>query len=336
MLADEFDAGTGREALDLAEALVLDEVRAHVLITNGTGRVMTGDPEGIADIRRGLEIALAGNFLFAAIRGYSNIAHVSQGTNGDLHEGLRFALEAEKVAQRLGTKAGLRWTSGALTGFWFEMGDWDRCARTADEFLAESAALGPHYYDSYVRCARAWMRLARGDAEGALSDQAELLISARQAKDPQTLYPALGVSAYLLADAGRAGEGRRILAELFATGTADLGTLFVSFTDCLLAAEILGCRDEARRWLGAQPSSPWFAAARALADQEFVRAADSLDSMGAARSAALARLRAAQELIAEGRQAEADDQLQQALSFFRSVGATRFIRDGEGLLAASA
>jgi len=58
--------------------------------------------------------------------------------------------------------------------------------------------------------------------------------------------------------------------------------------------------------------------------------------MGAARSAALARLRAAQELIAEGRQAEADDQLRQALGFFRSVGATRFIRDGEGLLAASA
>ena len=336
MLADEADAETGREALELAEALGLDEVRAHVLITNGTGRVMAGDPKGIADIRRGLEIALAGNFLFVAIRGYSNLAHVTQSMNGDLHEGLRLALEAQRVAQRLGTKGALRWTSGALTGFWFEMGDWDRCARTADEFLAESAALGPHYYDSYVRSARAWIRLARGDVEGALSDQAELLISARQAKDPQTLYPALGVSAYLLADAGRADDGRRILAELFATGTVNLSTLFVSFTDCLLAAEILGWRDEARRWLGAPPRSPWFAAARALTDQEFVRAADSLGSMGAARSAALARLRAAQELMAEGRQAEADDQLQQALGFFRSVGATRFIRDGEGLLPASA
>jgi len=216
------------------------------------------------------------------------------------------------------------------------MGDWDRCARTADGFLAESAALGPHYYDSYVRSASAWIRLARGDVDGALSDQAELLISARQAKDPQTLYPALGVSAYLLAVAGRADEGRRILAELFATGTADLSSLFVSFTDCLLAAEILGCRDEAKQWLGTPPSSPWFAAARALADQEFVRAADSLGSMGAPRSAALARLRAAQELMANGRQAEAGEQLQQALGFFRAVGATRFIREGEGLLAASA
>jgi len=336
MLADEFDAETGREALELAEALGLDEVRASVLITNGTGRVIAGDPDGVADIRRGLEIALAGNFLFSAVRGYSNLAHVVQGVHGDLHEGLRLALEAEKVAHRSGAKSGLRWTSGALIGFWFEMGDWDRCAPAAEGFLAESAALGPHYYDSYVRSARAWMRLARGDAEGALADQAELLVSARQAKDPQTLYPALGVAAYLLAAAGRADEARRILAELFAAGTADLSNLFVSFTDCLLAAEILGCQDEAQRWLGASRDSPWLAAARALAGQELVRAADSLGSMGAARSAALARLRAAQELIAKGGRAEADDQLRQALGFFRSVGATRFIREGEGLLAASA
>jgi hypothetical protein len=336
MLADEFDAETGREALELAETLGLDEVRAQVLITNGTGRVITGDPQGIADVRRGLEIALAGNFLFAAIRGYSNLAHVTQGMDGDLHKGLRLALEAEKVAQRLGTKGGLRWTSGALTGFWFEMGDWDRCARTADEFLAESAALGPHYYDSYVRSARAWMRLARGDVQAALADQAELLTSARQAKDPQTLYPALGVSAYLLTVAGRADEGRRILAELFTAGTADLSNLFVSFTDCLLAAEILGCQDEAQRWLGASPDSPWLAAARALADRQFVQAADLLGSMGATRSAALARLRAAQELVAQGRPAEAGDHLRQALGFFRSVRAARFIREGEGLLAESA
>ncbi len=58
--------------------------------------------------------------------------------------------------------------------------------------------------------------------------------------------------------------------------------------------------------------------------------------MGAARSAALARLRAGRELTRTGRRAEADDQLRQALAFFRSVAATRFIREAEALLAASA
>ena len=295
-----------------------------------------GDSQSTADIKRGLEIALAGNILFAAIRGYSNLAHTAESVDGDLREGLRLALEAEKVAQRFGTKAGLRWTRGTIIGFWFELGDWDQCARAADEFLAESAALGPHYYDAYVRGSRSWLRLARGDVEAALEDQKELLISARQAKDPQILHPALAVSAYVLAAAGRADEGQRILDELLAAGTAVLSDLFVSFTDCILAAEILGRRDEARRWLGARSNSPWFAAARALADQEFVRAAESLDSMGAARSAALARLRAAQELVKTGRQADVDNQLRHALNFFRSVGATRFIREGEALLAASA
>jgi len=336
MLADEFDVQTGLEALELAEALELDEVRAHVLITTGTGRALSGDPQGTADVKRGLEIALAGNFLSAAVRGYTNLAHAAQSVDGDLREGLRLALEAEKVAQRFGTKAMLRWTRGTIIGFWFELGNWDQCARAADEFLTESAALGPHYYDAYVRCSRSWLRLARGDVEAALEDQAELLISARQAKDPQVLHPALGVSAYLLAAADRADEGQRILAELFAAGTADLSTLFVSFTDCVLAAEILGRRDEARRWLGTPRNSPWFAAARALIDQEFVRAAESFDSMGAARSAALARLRAAQELVKTGRPAELDNQLRPALNFFRSVGATRFIREAEVLLAASA
>jgi hypothetical protein len=58
--------------------------------------------------------------------------------------------------------------------------------------------------------------------------------------------------------------------------------------------------------------------------------------MGAARSAAFARLRAAEALVKAGRRAEADEQLHQALTFFHSVGATRYVREGEALLAASA
>lgn len=98
----------------------------------------------------------------------------------------------------------------------------------------------------------------------------------------------------------------------------------------------LGRRDEARQWLSTWRDSAWTAGARQLADQEFVAAAESLDSMGAARSAALARLRAAEKLARTGRRAEADDQLRQGLKFFRSVDTTRFIREAEALLAASA
>jgi hypothetical protein len=240
------------------------------------------------------------------------------------------------VAQRLGTRATLRLTRARLVAFWFEPGNWDKCAPAADEFLADSAALGPHYHDAYIRCCRSWMRLARGDARAALADQREALVSGRQAKDPQVLYPVMGFSAYLLAAAGRADEAQPILSELFGTGTADLSCAGESSTDCVLAAEMLGRRDEARQWLGTRCDSPWFVAARALADRKFVAAAELLASMGAARSAALARLRAVQELIRTDGPAEDDDQLQPALDFFRSVDAARFIREAESLLAGSA
>jgi tetratricopeptide (TPR) repeat protein len=335
MVADEFDAQIAQEALDLAEQLGLAEVRAHVLITAGAARAIAGDPGGKADIQRGLDIALAGNFLAAAVRGYSNLSR-SHYVDGDLPEALRLALEAEKVAQRFGAKASVRWTRGVLIFFWLELGDWDKCAPAADEFLAESAALGPHYWDTGIRNCRAWMQLARGDTEAALQDQRKSLISGRLAKDPQVLVPALAGSAYLLALAGRADEAQPILSELFGISAAEVGSLDEASTDCVLAAEILGHRDHARRWLSSWRDSPWSAAARKLADQEFVQSAESLDSMGAARSAALARLRAAQELTRTGRRAEADDQLRRALSFFRSVDATRFIRQAEELLAASA
>jgi hypothetical protein len=48
------------------------------------------------------------------------------------------------------------------------------------------------------------------------------------------------------------------------------------------------------------------------------------------------RIRAAEQLLAGGRRAEADVQLRKALAFWRSVGGTRYIREAESLLPASA
>jgi hypothetical protein len=48
------------------------------------------------------------------------------------------------------------------------------------------------------------------------------------------------------------------------------------------------------------------------------------------------RLRAAEQMVEQGRRAEADEHLRRSLTFWRSVGATRYVREGEALLAASA
>jgi hypothetical protein len=53
-------------------------------------------------------------------------------------------------------------------------------------------------------------------------------------------------------------------------------------------------------------------------------------------AAARVRLRAAETLAAQGHRIEANEQLDKALAFYRSVGATRYIREAEALVAATA
>jgi hypothetical protein len=52
-------------------------------------------------------------------------------------------------------------------------------------------------------------------------------------------------------------------------------------------------------------------------------------------AAARVRLSAAERLIQDGRHAQASEQLDKALTFYRSVRATRYIRQAEQLLAAA-
>ena len=60
-----------------------------------------------------------------------------------------------------------------------------------------------------------------------------------------------------------------------------------------------------------------------------------LDEIGIPFAAADARVLAAQQLEAEGRRREAAEHLEQALAFYRPVGATRSLRECERLLAAA-
>jgi class 3 adenylate cyclase len=329
-LAGEFDSAEASEALDLAERFGLDEIRAHALMTLATGRIHAGDLGGRADAERGLEIALAGNLLPAAVRAYSILATLAD-AEGNLREALRLGLEAEKVSTRLG-EASLRWTRGNLISLWLELGEWDECRSAADEFLAQSQSGTPHYHDSSALRARAFLRAAHGDVDGALNDAAAGLARAREVKDPQVLYPALGASAFVYTDAGRRAEASRLFDEL-ASARADAFSFEVA--DIIWAADRLDRSDEVRAALPTR-DTPWLQAARAVLGREFERAGDVFDSMGAARCSALARLRAAERLAEAGKRTEADDQLRAALVFWRGVGATRYVRKGEALLAASA
>jgi hypothetical protein len=82
--------------------------------------------------------------------------------------------------------------------------------------------------------------------------------------------------------------------------------------------------------------SRWLDAGHQFALGRYEEAADTFADMGARTQEAYSRLRAAERLVEQGRRAEADAPLQRALAFYRSVGATPYVREGEALLAKTA
>jgi tetratricopeptide (TPR) repeat protein len=321
----------GQQALRMAEAVGLDELRAHALNNVGIGKMQLGDTSGIADLERSVEISLAARSPEAG-RALNNLG-AALAAFGDLRRSVHCYGEATRVGEDLGAMLTARFSRAMRVGGLMATGDWNEGLRRADEHVAEIEAGAPSYAEAGVRRFRAKARFARGDVRGALDELARMLEVARQARDPQVFVPALATAARMYTELGRYEEARPLAEELLRElkGKTEWRVL-----DLTWVAERLGCAGELRAFLEALPYPKWRRACLAILDRDFEAAADVLHEMGALEFEAEARLRAAERLVPEGRRAEADDQLQRSLAFWRSVGATRYIAEGEALLAASA
>ena len=323
----------GLDALAMAEGLGLDEVYVHSLTNVGTARANSGDMGGVDDLRRSLEVGLASS-PNETLRAYNNLADVLAGV-GELGEAAELWERGHELARKLGIATFDRWFRGLAPAMAYLTGDWDTSARLADEFLREIDTGSPHYLESACRVTRGRVRLARGDTTGALADASAALSAARRAQDPQALAPPLSFTARILAGEGRLEEAAPHADELVAIATRggfDPGHDWPDFAEVLLA---LARGDELRMLLGPARDTLWVAAARHVAAGELAAAADVYGEMGSLPDEAYARLSAVKALVSAGRRADADEQLARALGFFRSVGAARYVREGEALLAAA-
>jgi hypothetical protein len=213
------------------------------------------------------------------------------------------------------------------------LGEWDECLRLADAFIAECEAGVPHYHEGQVRLARAALRLARDDTDGARADDSRAVAHARETGSPQTLMPALGNALRLQLELGDVTLARERADELLSYYRRGRVGLY-AYVDLAWGANELGRTSEVRAVLnGLRRSSRWIAPARALLDEDFVSAADLFGEMGATAEEALARSKAAKGLLAEGRRDDAETQMAQSVAFWRSVGAVRYITEAETLLA---
>jgi tetratricopeptide (TPR) repeat protein len=337
MLAGDRDDAIrlGREALGMAEELGIDELRAHALNNIGTSRLAKGDRGGLEDLEQSLAIAVAANSP-ESVRAYGNLASNFVDL-GDLDRAFATNEEGLKAAERFGLVDLVKWQTAELTWQPYIEGRWDDALRRVDELIADFEA-DPFWMETPLRWLRGRMRLARGDQEGALADAERTMELARVAKDPQVLWPALafGARAVLPVDARQAdGLLTEILSDWHAKNLTSSGSESEWLADLAVVVPPLDRQAEFLDAVEQTRPNPWLTAAAAYVSGDFSGAAEQYAAIGMLPYEAYARLRAAEMLVRAGRRGEADPELQRALAFWRSVGATAYVREGEALLAAA-
>ena len=326
----------GREALATAEQLGLDQLRAQALVDIGAARMSGGDAGGIEDLERALAIAVEANAPTAIVRAQTNLAAVLV-LRGDLERGVATEQEALAVASHFGLVGSQRWSRGMLPAVQYILGRWDEALAGADAFIAEVEAGSPHYLAAYCYATRAQIRPGRDDVSGALADTERALELARMNKHPQDILTTLATSAHVLRESGETERAALLADECLAELRSGTESGF-SLDSLHVLAWTLSALGRGRELIDALPTADvrWVRAAGAFAAGDLRRAAGICGEMGALSEEARDRLWLAHELIEQNRRAEADVELQLVLAFYRSVGATRYIREAEGLLAATA
>ena len=280
----------GREALEIATALELDEIRVHALNTIGTARVERNELEGLEDVERSLTLARQINSPESA-RGYLNLS-VLTAMSGDLARSFAVQLEGLREAERLGVDGWHRFLRGHSAQYAYWSGRWDDALVCAEEFLTETEAGSPHYEENQNRNVRALVRLACGDVAGALDDTAKSVMRARDVKDAQNLCPTLAVRAFVLLSTGDPATARELAREVV-DGWEGVEDVVFTWGGVGAVAAIAALGDDGPlAALATERSSagPWLAAALAYVAGDYERAAEIYASMGSLPDAAYCAL----------------------------------------------
>jgi class 3 adenylate cyclase/tetratricopeptide (TPR) repeat protein len=341
MLADRNERAVewGLEALRMAEQLGFDDLRGHALNNIGSARSFMGHPEGIPNLEESIAIAAGLGLTFDLLRGHNNLSTVYF-TLGEVERGWAERVKTRELAERFGHYGFVRFIDGGPGIIHpYTSGSWDEALQRADALVSEVEAGSPHYQAPHAYVHRALIRLGRGDATAAEHDAERSIELARSVKDPQLSQTTLIEAALVFTGIGKVSRAAELVEEVLAE-QAELNQLgFTSLDSYALAwlGVTLGRGEEVGELLRSDPlDTPWTRAGEAVLEGDLAGAADLLGEIGAVSQEAFLRLRAAEQLVEEGRRAEADAQLARALAFYRAVGATRHVREGEALLAASA
>ncbi len=339
MLASELPEALrlAQEAFPLVEALGIAALRARTRDVTGLSRAYLGDADGIGDLAEAVAIAREGGAFYELHTAYNNL-RASQLYLGRVEDAARLLDEFRRSAERFGSADIRRWVRTLEAGDLHVKGRADETLALVDEEIAQAEQGSPHYHEPAWRTLRASIRLARGDRAGAADDSARAIQLARRTKDPQSLAPTLALQARILMLEDRRDEAASLVSEVLALGRRLLpGLMHEAFageplvTFAWVACD-LGRNDELLATLEVAPRTPWVDAALAIAHSDPMGAAEILGRLSCKAGEAYTRLRAAEALLRDRRQDEADAELAKALAFHREAHATAYIREAEALL----
>lgn len=330
-LAGEPDAlGKAETALAMAEELGLEHMQVVALRRLAVAKAAAGD--FVAATRLGeqsLDAALALHSP-AAVRAGGNLASLYSDL-GDLARAHELHEGALALARRIGGTNDLRWLLGEQVGELYFAGDWAAALAAADAFITDSER-SPFFMEAPCRSVRAWIRLARGDVAGALDDAGRAAALGRRALNLQ-LAPVLSMQALCLLRAGRVGDADQIMSDLLRTTGRNVhfGGRWCVLNLAIIAQELGRSATFVEFAADLTARTPWLEAGLHIVHDDWLRAADVMTAIGALPEMAYLRLRAGRQLRERGQGAESRIQLEQALAFFRRVGASAYMREAEDL-----
>jgi class 3 adenylate cyclase/tetratricopeptide (TPR) repeat protein len=331
--------GLARAGLPMAEKLG-GSLHALALNVMGSSLVVSGDPRGLVDLRKSVEIAHQSDSFEELHRSYNNLG-AAQFFLGHLADAAETLEIVRRLVERFGKDHDQRWALVVAAVQSFIHGRWEEAVGLAGDFLARTELGSPHYLEATGHALLASIAAARDDLATAEERSAAAVGLARRAKDRQVLAPVLVTRADVLLRKGRVDAAGELAAEVLGFGPELSFELTQEFTPGLLVdlawlISDLGREADFIEILAGSPATPWVEAARAIVSGDTGRAADILAEMGNRPGEAFTRLRRSRSLVDEGRRAEADADLALALAFYREVRATARVREAERLLAASA
>ncbi|MFL5946527.1 MAG: ATP-binding protein, partial [Gaiellaceae bacterium] len=329
MVADRSDEAIhfGGDALRVADELGLEDIRATALITIGSARSGMGDVTGLEEMQSGIDLARRINFIPEVVRGMNNM-EVRTVLAGDLVGGRKLFDEVIELSRRYGLHSFVRFVEhGAGITHPYVSGEWDLLVERADAAIRKVEEGSPHYNAANAYGRRAMVRLARGDEEGALRDTERAIEMARPAGDSQVVTAVLVEAARLYLETGDTRRAAALFDEALALlrDLPDIGFAVYPLHTLAWVAWSLERTADVEPLLTSKQASRWLSVAATVLAGDFHGAAELTADIGAKAFEAFYRL-----------QSGTDDDVRRALDFYRGVGATRYVRDGEAKLAAIA